>query len=319
MVATASPAPASNVRGDRRQMKSWHAILSAIGGAVALIAVGCGAWAAWLGPLPAVDGLDYSHVMLDHNGKVLRAYANKEGRWRLPATPDQVDPLFLKMLFAYEDKRFYEHHGVDLLAMTRALFQLITEGHIVSGGSTLTMQVARLLEPRQHRSFYAKLRQITRALQLEQKLSKNNILSLYFALAPYGGNLEGIRAASLAYFGQEPKSLTVAEAALLVALPQAPEARRPDRYPDAARAARNLVLDRVAEDGVIPADEVALAKRKPVPRGRRELPALAAPAVAVRSNPPRGSGLVLRRGPAHSLALQTAAQQRLTAPILGVP
>src|SRR6185437_5959416 len=141
-------------------------------------------------------------------------------------------------------------------------YQLVSEQHIVSGGSTLTMQVARLLEPRRHRSFYAKLRQITRALQIEEKLNKNQILSLYLTLAPYGGNLEGIRAASLAYFGKEPKKLTLAQAALLVALPQAP-------------AARNLVLDRVADAGAIPQDEVKLAKRQPVPQGRRELPALA--------------------------------------------
>src|SRR6185312_8036222 len=264
-----------NDRGDRRQMKLWHAILSAFGGSVALIAVGCGSWVYALGPAPMGEGLDYSHVVLDRNGHLLRAYATKEGRWRLPETPDEVDPLFLKMLFAYEDKRFYAHHGVDPLAMVRAAFQLVTEGHIVSGGSTLTMQVARLLEPREHRSFAAKLRQITRALQLEQNLSKTKILSLYLALAPYGGNLEGVRAASLAYFGKEPKRLSVAEAALLVALPQAPEARRPDRNPDAAQAARDRVLDRVAEDGAIPKDEAALAKRKPVPRARKELPVLA--------------------------------------------
>ena len=129
-------------------MKRWHAILSAFGGAVALIAVGCGAWVAALGPAPMGAGLDTSHIVLDRNGHLLRAYATKDGRWRLPATPDEVDPLFLKMLFAYEDKRFYEHHGVDPFAMARAAFQLLTEGHIVSGGSTLTMQVARLLEPR---------------------------------------------------------------------------------------------------------------------------------------------------------------------------
>jgi penicillin-binding protein 1C len=300
-------------------MKTWRFTLASLAGAAVLVALAGGAYVYSLGRPPLGKDLETSHVVLDRNGKLLRAYATSEGRWRLPATVKDVDPRFLKLLFAYEDKRFYEHGGVDLLAMGRAVFQLATQWHIVSGGSTLTMQVARLMEPREQRSFAAKLRQITRALELEHVLTKDEILSLYLTLAPYGGNLEGIRAASLAYFGQEPKSLTVAEAALLVALPQAPEARRPDRYPDAARAARNLVLDRVAEDGVIPADEVALAKRKPVPRGRRELPALAAPAVAVRSNPPRGSGLVLRRGPAHSLALQTAAQQRLTAPILGVP
>ena len=100
------------------------------------------------------------------------------------------------------------------------------------------MQVARLLEPRAERSFAAKLRQIVRAIEIERSLSKEQILSLYLTLAPYGGNLEGVRSASLAYFGKEPRRLTLGEAALLVALPQSPEQRRPDRSTPAARDAR---------------------------------------------------------------------------------
>ena len=164
-----------------------------------------------LGPPPLGKDLETSHAVLDREGKLLRAYATTEGRWRLPATEKDVDPRFLKLLFAYEDKRFYEHYGVDLLALGRAAFQFTSSGHIVSGGSTITMQVARLLEPREHRSLGAKLRQITRALELEQALSKNEILSLYLTLAPYGGNLEGIRAAALAYFGKEPRKLSLSE------------------------------------------------------------------------------------------------------------
>ena len=126
-----------------------------------------------------------------------------------------------------------------------------TRGHIVSGGSTITMQLARLMEPRRERSVYAKLRQMVRAVQLERQLSKDEILDLYLALAPFGGNLEGIRAASIAYFGKEPKRLSLAEAALLVALPQSPETRRLDRHPEAAHAARDRVLERMVEDGVV--------------------------------------------------------------------
>ena len=228
-----------------------------------------------LGPPPLGKDLETSHAVLDREGKLLRAYATSEGRWRLPATEKDVDPRFLKLLFAYEDKRFYEHYGVDLLALGRAAFQFTSSGHIVSGGSTITMQVARLLEPREHRSLGAKLRQITRALELEQALSKNEILSLYLTLAPYGGNLEGIRAAALAYFGKEPRKLSLAEAALLVALPQSPELRRPDRYPQAAQAARDRVLDRAAAAGVVPRDEIARAKAASVPRERKPLPVLA--------------------------------------------
>jgi penicillin-binding protein 1C len=186
-----------------------------------------------------------------------------------------VDPRFLRLLFSYEDKRFPSHVGVDPAAFARAALQFATTGHIVSGGSTLTMQVARLLEPREHRTLIAKLRQTVRALELEHDLSKAQILSLYLSLAPYGGNLEGIRAASLAYFGKDPRKLTLGEAALLVALPQSPEMRRPDRFPERAQAARDRVLDRAAAAGAVPRDEIARGKAESVPHERKALPVLA--------------------------------------------
>jgi len=256
-------------------MKRWRHILARITGAVVLIALAGAGWVYSLGASPLSKDLDYSHIVLDRDGRLLRAYATGDGRWRLPATENDVDPRFLRLLFAYEDKRFYEHYGVDPMALARAMLQFSKSGHIVSGGSTLTMQVARLLEPRQHRSLGAKLRQLTRALELEYKLSKSEILALYLTLAPYGGNLEGVRAASLSYFGKEPRRLSLGEAALLVALPQSPELRRPDRYPDAARAARDRVLDRVAAAGAEPRDEIARAKFEPVPHARKQLPMLA--------------------------------------------
>jgi penicillin-binding protein 1C len=227
------------------------------------------------GPPPLGRDLEVSSLVLDRNGKLLRAYLTSEGRWRLPATREQADPRYLDALLAYEDKRFFQHHGVDPLAMLRAAFQLATHGRIVSGGSTLTMQVARLLEPRQHRSLDAKLRQMVRAIELEWALSKDDILRLYLTLAPYGGNLEGVRAASLAYFGKEPRRLTLGEAALLVALPQSPEYRRPDRYPEAAKRARDRVLDRIAGRGLFGAAEIAHAKDEPVPTSRKEMPLIA--------------------------------------------
>ena len=176
------------------------------------------------------------------------------------------------MLVAYEDGRFYEHDGVDLRALVRAGAQWLMRGHVVSGGSTLPMQVARLIEPRPERTLAAKLRQIARALEIEREVGKPGTLDRYLTLAPFGGNLEGVRAASLAYFGKEPLRLTIAEAALLVALPQSPEARRPDRSPKAARAARDRVLDRVAARGVISAADAAAAKREPVPESAPGLP-----------------------------------------------
>jgi penicillin-binding protein 1C len=256
-------------------MKRWQFTLASLAGAAVLVALAGSAWVYSLGRPPLGKDLETSHVVLDREGKLLRAYATTEGRWRLPARVEDVDPRFLKLLFAYEDRRFYEHDGVDVLALGRAAFQLAEQRHIVSGGSTLTMQVARLLEPREQRSFIAKLRQITRALELEHALSKDQILSLYLTLAPYGGNLEGIRAASLSYFGKEPRKLSLSQAALLVALPQSPELRRPDRFPGVARAARDRVLDRAVAAGAVPRDEIARAKAQDVPHERKPLPVLA--------------------------------------------
>ena len=232
---------------------------------------------AGLPAVPDVAALPVSTVVLDRNGELLRPFTTSDGRWRLPVTPDEVDPRLVRMLLAYEDGRFREHGGVDWQALLRAAGQyVVAGGRIVSGGSTLTMQVARLLEQRSTRSLAAKLRQIAFAQVLEGALSKDEILTLYFTLAPYGGNIEGIRAASLAYFGKEPTRLSAAEAALLVALPQSPEARRPDRDPEAARAARGMVLQRMVSAGMLSAEEAALADRDPVPTARRPFPVLAA-------------------------------------------
>ena len=137
------------------------------------------------------------------------------------------------------------------------------------------MQVARLLEPRTERSLTAKLRQIVRAVEIERHLTKDEVLALYLSMAPYGGNLEGIRAAALAYFGKEPRRLTLGEAALLVALPQSPEARRPDRSIEAARRSRDRVLDRVAAAGIFDPAEIMQAKAEPVPAARMPMPSLA--------------------------------------------
>lgn len=245
-------------------------------GALSAIAVAAGAlWVASLPPLPFADARKISTTIVDRNGKLLRAFAMADGRWRLPAHAKDVDPGYVNLLLNYEDKRFRSHIGVDPLAIGRAAVQLATRGHIVSGGSTITMQVARLMEPRQERSISAKLRQMVRAVQLERKLSKDEILDLYLTLAPFGCNLEGVRAASFAYFGKEPKRLSLAESALLVALPQSPETRRLDRYPDTARAARDRVLSRMVADGRVSANDAVHATREIVPRLRKPMPLLA--------------------------------------------
>ncbi|CAN1724930.1 L,D-transpeptidase YcbB [Hyphomicrobium sp. 1Nfss2.1] len=183
---------------------------------------------------------------------------------KLPADPHSVDPRYLQMLFTFEDRRFYSHFGIDPVGVIRAVRDIASNQRIVTGGSTLTMQVARLIDNQYRRTPSVKLRQIVRAIQLEQRFSKNEILSIYLALAPFGGRTKGVRAASLKYFGKEPRHLSIAEAALLVALPQAPEARRLDRHANAARRARNFVLDTVAAAGVITEREAELAKLQPL-------------------------------------------------------
>ena len=244
-----------------------------------------------------------SALVLDRNGVLLRAYTVEDGRWRLPLALGAVDPLFTRALIAYEDRRFYDHPGVDPLALLRAAGQALWNGHVVSGGSTLTMQVARLLEDGPTGRWGGKLRQIRLALALERKLSKDEILALYLQLAPYGGNLEGVRAAALAWFGKEPHRLTPSQVALLVALPQAPEARRPDREPEAARRARDRVLARLERAGLWDAETVAAARRAPLPEGRAAFPALA-PHLADRLRAP---------GTERRLTIEAGLQARLEA------
>lgn len=215
----------------------------------------------------------YSTEVRDKHGELLRAYTVADGLWRLPVTVDQVDPRFLQMLIAYEDGRFHQHAGVDPWAVLRAAGQAVWHRRVVSGGSTLTMQVARLLEDGTTGAWGGKIRQVRVALALEQRLSKTEILNLYLSLAPYGGNLEGLRAASLAWFGKEPMRLTPAQSALLVALPQAPEARRPDRPGNSAQKARERVLQRMYRDGVLNAENVQAARLDPIPTERRNFPA----------------------------------------------
>jgi penicillin-binding protein 1C len=275
--AASSPASAvvSSPKRRRRALRWIAGGLSSVilltGGAIAALHAAVDR----LGPPQLADVSQVSVSVLDRHDRLLRAFTTPEGRWRLPLEPDEVDQRYLAMLMAFEDKRFYRHGGVDMRSLARAAWQLARHRRIISGASTLTMQVARLIEGKHERTGSAKLRQIMGALQLERHLSKKEILALYLQLAPFGGNIEGVRAASLAYFGKEPRRLSVGEAALLVALPQSPEQRRPDRSPKAARAARDRVLARAAGAGVISQAEATRAKLEPVPVVRRDFPKLA--------------------------------------------
>ncbi|WP_440870643.1 penicillin-binding protein 1C [Vannielia litorea] len=216
-----------------------------------------------------------SPEVLARDGSLLRAYTVSDGRWRLHTTLAEVDPRYVEMLLAYEDKRFRSHPGVDWRATLRAVAQAVWNGRVISGGSTLSMQVARILEDGPTGQWEGKIRQVRVALAMERRLGKAAILELYLNRAPFGGNLEGVRAASLAYFGKEPRRLTPAEAALLVALPQSPERRRPDRANDEATAARGRVLERMVGKALLTGAEAKAALRDPVPARRRDFPALA--------------------------------------------
>ncbi|TDR43966.1 penicillin-binding protein 1C [Tahibacter aquaticus] len=193
-------------------------------------------------PLPAENS--GSTVVLARDGKPLRAFPNADGIWRYPTTPQQVSPLYLDALLTYEDRWFYQHPGINPLALGRAAWQLLRHGRAVSGGSTLTMQVARILDPHS-RSALGKLKQMLRALQLEAHLSKDEILTLYLDRAPFGGTIEGVEAASWAYLGKPAARLSHAEAALLAVLPQAPSRLRPDRNAAAAQRYRDKLLARM--------------------------------------------------------------------------
>jgi penicillin-binding protein 1C len=212
-----------------------------------------------------------SSETVDANGRLLRAFTTADGKWRLKTTVDDVDPVYLALLKAYEDRRFDDHWGIDPLAAARAAGQWIARGRIVSGASTISMQAARLLEPRP-RGLLTKVIQSARALQLEWRYSKREVLAIYLTLAPMGGNLEGVRAASFAYFGKEPRQLSAAEAALLVAIPQSPERRRPERAGKSAQAARDRVLVRGLEHGIIDRVLFDKAAGRPVPDRRLAMP-----------------------------------------------
>lgn len=214
-------------------------------------------------PPPLPKSRDTSTLVVARDGTPLRAFADAEGVWRYPADAKTISPLYLQALLTYEDRWFWRHPGINPWALARAGKQMLLERRIVSGGSTLTMQVARILDPHT-RTPWGKVKQLLRALQLEVHLSKAQILDLYLERAPYGGTIEGVEAASWAYLGKSATHLSQAEAALLAVLPQSPSRLRPDRHPKAAQRARDKVLARMAELKVWSADDVADARIEPV-------------------------------------------------------
>lgn len=221
-------------------------------------------------PPPLERGAALSAMVTDRNGKPLRAFPTAEGRWRFQADLDAIDPVFIDALLQVEDQRFYSHNGVDYIGILRAARSNLASGEIVSGASTITMQTARLLEPRP-RNFQSKIIEMFRAWQIERRLSKREILEMYLTLTPYGGNLEGIRAASWRYFGREPDRLSDDQIALLIALPQSPEMRRPDRRPKGATAGRAVIANKLYRHGWLDARRLEETLEAPLP-GRHGFP-----------------------------------------------
>ncbi|MFT7559971.1 MAG: penicillin-binding protein 1C [Flavobacteriales bacterium] len=211
-------------------------------------------------PLYKVDTQQgFAQVITDRHGEPLRVFPDKNGVWRYPVALEDVSPHYIEALLTYEDQYFYQHIGVNPLALIRATSQALVNGRMISGGSTLSMQVARILDPHT-KTFSGKIKQILRAIQLEWHYSKREILELYLARAPFGGTIEGVQAASYAYLGKSAAVLSHAEAALLAVLPQSPSRNRPDRHPQRAQIARNKVLDRLNDFGVWDAQTVNEAK-----------------------------------------------------------
>ncbi len=259
----------------------------------------------WPLPLPKDD---LARVVLAEDGTPLWRFADADGVWRYPVSINQVSPYYIEALLTYEDRWFYSHPGVNPLSLVRATWQNLKGARVVSGGSTLSMQLARLLDPHA-RTLPGKVRQLWRTMQLEWHLSKDEILAFYLNRAPFGGTLQGVAAASWAYLGKSPQQLTRSEAAMLAVLPQAPSRLRPDRHPQRAQVARDKVLKRLAQFQVWPQRAVDEALEEPLLLAPRQEPSLA-PLLARRLNRPDSPPLI-------RTTLDAGLQRRLEDLLLG--
>lgn len=215
-----------------------------------------------------------SIVLEDQNGQLLGARIADDGQWRFPYQ-DSIPKKFEQAILAFEDKRFYKHFGVDLRGLARALKQNIKEGEIVSGGSTITMQVIRMAKGNRSRTVWNKLLEILLATRLELSQSKATILQHYASNAPFGGNVVGLEAATWRYFGKRPELLSWSEAATLAVLPNSPGLIHPGRNRAALLAKRNRLLNRLLENETIDSTTYQLALEEPLPEQPLPLPQLA--------------------------------------------
>ena len=227
----------------------------------------------WLAPFPAqeIKQIGYSQTVLDKDGNILRVFLGSKGRWLLPVELSEINPNLVNATIGIEDKRFWNHHGVDPLAVLRSAWLNVAHQKILTGASTLSMQVIRLLEDRP-RTFPNKIVEAVHALWLESIYSKKEILKLYFELAPYGGNIHGVKAASWRYFKKRPMDLTLDECALLAGIPQSPSRLRPDRHPERAKKRREMVLKSMLANAYISQAQFAVSNSESVEAGHYSFP-----------------------------------------------
>ncbi|HYC27925.1 MAG TPA: transglycosylase domain-containing protein, partial [Chitinophagaceae bacterium] len=225
----------------------------------------------WIFPLP--DKIEYSTIVTDNKGTVIHAFLTRDQQWRMKTTLNEISPLLRKTIIEKEDKHFYSHPGVNPFAMARAFFRNITTGRRTSGASTITMQVARALEPKR-RTYGNKLIEMFRAFQLEWKYSKDEILQLYLNVLPYGGNIQGVKSASILYFGKNPDHLSLAEITALSIIPNRPSSLVMGKANDEIVKERNRWLQTFAKEKVFTQKEIADALQEPLTATRGTVPRL---------------------------------------------
>ena len=222
---------------------------------------------------PVPDQINYSTIVTDNKGEVIHAFLTPDQQWRMRTELNEISPLLRKTILAKEDKYFYYHPGINPLAICRAFFINILHGRRSSGASTITMQVARALEPKR-RTYWNKCIEVFRAFQLEMKYSKDEILQLYFNLAPYGGNLEGVKAASILYFKKSPDHLSLAEITALAIIPNRPSSLILGRNNDLILKERNKWLIQFSKEKLFTEKQIEDALHEPLTASRGEIPKL---------------------------------------------
>ena len=286
-----APSKGGAVRTVRRRWRRHLMWSSAAFGAVValLLAALAACWVLFPFPTDRLDRWPASPVVYDRHGRTLFSMVGNDDQWRRPVPLELISSWLTQATIAVEDERFYSHSGVDPLAVARAIGQDIRHCRIVSGASTITMQIARMMDDRP-RTWRAKLVESFRALQLEHRRNKSSILETYLNIAPYGGNLRGVEAAAQVYFGKHAADLSLGEAAMLAGLPQSPARYRPDRHPVPAAARRGVVLRRMLELGQITPEQQAAAAVEPVcvPQTGRRLQAPHAALLALHRQPAGG-------------------------------